>query len=431
MAFHGGLLGVIVAMALFARTRGAAVPRGDRPRRAVRADRLRRRPHRQLHQRRAVGPVRRSDPAVGRWSFRSRARRCRAIRRSSTSSRSRACCSSSVLWIYAQEAARPRPGVGRLPGRLRRAALHRRVLPRARQLPRPARARHEHGPVAVRADDRSPASRSGRGGGAARADRGDGAAAARPRRDQSDAPDLPRHRDHRPQPRVGRPHHRDRLRRDRQPAPAPAASSTSTSTPSGATASTPTRCTACRTSSSPTSRCSRTSPTSCSSSCATPRSSSTTPPSTSASSTPSCAGSAGRAFTGHGVRVTDSLSMARDSFPGKSNSLDALCKRFEVNNSARELHGALLDAGPARRGLHPHDARPGFARHRRRPTRSAAELAARPIDFSALELVVIAADEDELAAHAAHARRDRQGQRRPRRLAPRRRGAATPVAMAQ
>ena len=41
------------------------------------------------------------------------------------------------------------------------------------------------------------------------------------------------------------------------------------------------------------------------------------------------------AFLEHGVRVTDSLSMARDSFPGKSNSLDALCKRFEVNNTAR------------------------------------------------------------------------------------------------
>ena len=66
------------------------------------------------------------------------------------------------------------------------------------------------------------------------------------------------------------------------------------------------------------------------------------------------------------ARVTDSLSMARDSFPGKSNSLDALCKRFEVDNSSRELHGALLDAGPAGRGLHPHDARPGLAGHRRR-----------------------------------------------------------------
>lgn len=43
--------------------------------------------------------------------------------------------------------------------------------------------------------------------------------------------------------------------------------------------------------------------------------------------------------------VVDSLLMAREMFPGKSNSLDALCKRLEVDNSNRTLHGALLDAG--------------------------------------------------------------------------------------
>ena len=43
--------------------------------------------------------------------------------------------------------------------------------------------------------------------------------------------------------------------------------------------------------------------------------------------------------------VTDSLSLAREIFPGKSNSLDALCKRLEVDNASRSLHGALLDAG--------------------------------------------------------------------------------------
>lgn len=42
--------------------------------------------------------------------------------------------------------------------------------------------------------------------------------------------------------------------------------------------------------------------------------------------------------------VTDSLEMARELFPGKSNSLDALCKRLEVDNAHRTLHGALLDA---------------------------------------------------------------------------------------
>ena len=37
--------------------------------------------------------------------------------------------------------------------------------------------------------------------------------------------------------------------------------------------------------------------------------------------------------------------MARNQYPGKSNSLDALCKRLEVDSSTRTVHGALLDAG--------------------------------------------------------------------------------------
>jgi DNA polymerase-3 subunit epsilon len=50
-------------------------------------------------------------------------------------------------------------------------------------------------------------------------------------------------------------------------------------------------------------------------------------------------------FAEHVGQVTDSLLMAREMFPGKSNSLDALCKRLEVDNASRTLHGALLDAG--------------------------------------------------------------------------------------
>jgi DNA polymerase III subunit epsilon len=42
--------------------------------------------------------------------------------------------------------------------------------------------------------------------------------------------------------------------------------------------------------------------------------------------------------------VTDTLRMAKDLHPGKRNSLDMLCERYTVNNSARTLHGALLDA---------------------------------------------------------------------------------------
>jgi len=43
-------------------------------------------------------------------------------------------------------------------------------------------------------------------------------------------------------------------------------------------------------------------------------------------------------------QVIDTLVMARQKHPGQKNSLDALCRRYEVDNSHRELHGALLDA---------------------------------------------------------------------------------------
>ena len=43
-------------------------------------------------------------------------------------------------------------------------------------------------------------------------------------------------------------------------------------------------------------------------------------------------------------KITDSLAMARKMFPGKRNSLDALCSRYEIDNSKRTLHGALLDS---------------------------------------------------------------------------------------
>ncbi|MDH5648940.1 MAG: DNA polymerase III subunit epsilon [Gammaproteobacteria bacterium] len=42
--------------------------------------------------------------------------------------------------------------------------------------------------------------------------------------------------------------------------------------------------------------------------------------------------------------ITDTLKMARTMHPGQRNSLDALCKRYEIDNSQRTLHGALLDS---------------------------------------------------------------------------------------
>jgi DNA polymerase-3 subunit epsilon len=43
-------------------------------------------------------------------------------------------------------------------------------------------------------------------------------------------------------------------------------------------------------------------------------------------------------------RALDTLEIARKKFPGAQNSLDALCRRFGIDNSAREKHGALLDS---------------------------------------------------------------------------------------
>ena len=42
--------------------------------------------------------------------------------------------------------------------------------------------------------------------------------------------------------------------------------------------------------------------------------------------------------------ITDTLAMARKKHPGQRNSLDALCRRYEIDNSQRQLHGALLDS---------------------------------------------------------------------------------------
>jgi len=45
--------------------------------------------------------------------------------------------------------------------------------------------------------------------------------------------------------------------------------------------------------------------------------------------------------------IIDTLQLARERHPGQRNNLDALCKRYGIDNSGRELHGALLDNPPA------------------------------------------------------------------------------------
>ena len=49
-------------------------------------------------------------------------------------------------------------------------------------------------------------------------------------------------------------------------------------------------------------------------------------------------------FRGLAAKIIDTLLDARQMFPGKRNSLDALCDRFNISNEHRTLHGALLDA---------------------------------------------------------------------------------------
>lgn len=99
--------------------------------------------------------------------------------------------------------------------------------------------------------------------------------------------------------------------------------------------------------------------------------------------------------------ITDTLVMAKELYPGKRNSLDALCDRLEVDNSGRALHGALLDAElladvyinltRGQNELQMDDA----------SASDAAGHARSLIDLRAFKLPVIAADAQELAAHEA------------------------------
>jgi len=101
--------------------------------------------------------------------------------------------------------------------------------------------------------------------------------------------------------------------------------------------------------------------------------------------------------------VLDTLKMARDKHPGQKNNLDALCKRYEVDNSNRDLHGALLDAeiladvylamtgGQVSLTL--------MAEEQQRPDVSQQDTDMATVTRQALP--VIKADEQELAEHAA------------------------------
>jgi len=107
-------------------------------------------------------------------------------------------------------------------------------------------------------------------------------------------------------------------------------------------------------------------------------------------------------IAGYCELITDSLQHARSLFPGKRNSLDALCDRFGISNAHRTLHGALLDSqllaevwlamtrGQDALLIDTDDGQPGAG--------GGMELGA----FDASVLPVIAAGPDELAEHASY-----------------------------
>src|SRR6202048_898333 len=100
-------------------------------------------------------------------------------------------------------------------------------------------------------------------------------------------------------------------------------------------------------------------------------------------------------------RVLDTLALARQMHPGQRNSLDALCKRYSVDNSHREYHGALLDARIlAEVYLAMTGGQATFTLSEESDTaRSRARHAAPPRFAEGMRIVVVKATDEEMATH--------------------------------
>ncbi len=98
------------------------------------------------------------------------------------------------------------------------------------------------------------------------------------------------------------------------------------------------------------------------------------------------------------ARVTDTLLMAKEMFPGKRNSLDALCARLGVDNSGRTLHGALLDA-ELLADVYIHLTRGQDALLIDLGSAQSASPSAVAIDLRGFTLPLLVANEQEIAAH--------------------------------
>jgi len=96
--------------------------------------------------------------------------------------------------------------------------------------------------------------------------------------------------------------------------------------------------------------------------------------------------------------IVDTLRMARDLHPGKKNNLDALCERYQIDNSSRTLHDALLDAKLlAEVYLAMTRGQESLAMDVQQVVRTAGD--PESVANEALDLVVLRADAAELATH--------------------------------
>jgi DNA polymerase-3 subunit epsilon len=112
------------------------------------------------------------------------------------------------------------------------------------------------------------------------------------------------------------------------------------------------------------------------------------------------------AFAGRTInaecRVLDSLALARQMHPGQRNNLDALCKRYSIDNSHREMHGALLDARIlADVYLAMTGGQVGLALGMETAAQTQAAGQVRALVRPAVPLVVVTASPDELKLHDA------------------------------
>lgn len=104
-------------------------------------------------------------------------------------------------------------------------------------------------------------------------------------------------------------------------------------------------------------------------------------------------------------RVLDTLALARRMHPGQQNSLDALAKRYHVDNSRRKLHGALLDAGILAEVYLAMTGGQTSLLLEGESEQATPQLASSPVDREGLELVVLKATDEEFDAHRHMLRR--------------------------